>query len=133
MLRRARSLTRRHGAEPGHGVRQRRRHHQDALDGQPVFAAAFLGAPSLGVHIFDPDTTRALTTLLLCHDLLNPEAPCASGNLQADPNAKVAAVLSQQIHGGLYGLPYELYPAIRAAAILGLGKRPSMLPKLLRG
>lgn len=101
--------------------------------GQPVFAAAFLGAPKFGVHIFAPEVTRALSFLLLCHDLLNPDAPSAPGVLVGDPRAKANAVLSQQVHGGLYGMPYELYPAIRAAALLGLGMKPSMLPAMFRG
>jgi len=100
--------------------------------GQPVFAAAFLGAPRFGVRIFDPETTRALSVLLLCHDLLNPKAPGAAATHVDNPVAKAAATLSQQIHGGIYGLPYELYPAIRAAALLGIGMRPSMLPSMFR-
>jgi hypothetical protein len=95
----------------------------------PLFDAAFLGADKFGVRIFDPATTRALNGLLMLHDLLNPEAPGAPGVLRDQPNEKASAVLSQQVHGGVYSLPFVLEPVIRAAAIAGLASRPSLLVK----
>jgi hypothetical protein len=35
--------------------------------------------------------------------------------------------MSQQIHGGIYSLPYVLEHAIRAAAVIGMTQRPSLL------
>lgn len=94
----------------------------------PVFEAAFLGAPMFGVRIFQPETTRALSVLLMLHDLLNP----AAAN-QADspvPAAqKPALIHAQQMHGGIYNLPYALESAIRIAAVLGMGKNPLILLK----
>ena len=78
------------------------------------------------MQIFEPQTTRALGGLLLLHDLLNPHAPGAAG-VEAPPSQKARALLSQQVHGGLYCLPYALEPAIRAAAVIGLARRPSVL------
>lgn len=92
----------------------------------PLFNAAFLGAERFGVRIFDPATTRALSGMLMLHDLLNPAAPGAAGRL-APAREKASAVLSQQIHGGIYTLPFVLEGVIRAAAVVGLSSRPSIL------
>jgi hypothetical protein len=93
----------------------------------PLFAAAFVGAPRFGVRIFEPATTRALNGLLVLHDLLNPEAPGAAGRAFASEQHKARALLSQQVHGGIYNLPYELEPAIRASAVIGMTSKPSVL------
>jgi len=92
----------------------------------PLFEAAFLGAPRFGVRIFYPETTRALTTLLMLHDLLNTAAPGHASSALA-PADKLGALQSQQMHGGIYNLPYGLESAIRIAAVLGMGMNPSVL------
>jgi hypothetical protein len=94
---------------------------------QPIFQAAFAGAPSFGVRIFDPETTRALSGLLLLHDLLNPTAPGAAAAESTDPRLKASALHSQQVHGGLYNLAYVLEHAIRIAALIGMGRDPRVL------
>jgi hypothetical protein len=96
----------------------------------PLFQAAFIGAPHFGVRIFDPPATRALSGLLILHDLLNPNAPGSASVQPGDVREKAAALLSQQVHGGIYSLPYALEHTIRVAALIGLGRRPSVL---LRG
>lgn len=96
----------------------------------PLFQAAFIGAPHFGVRIFDPAATRALSGLLILHDLLNPGAPGAAGVQPADTREKAAALLSQQVHGGIYSLPFVLEGTIRMAALIGMGRKPSVL---LRG
>ena len=93
----------------------------------PIFQAAFAGAPSFGVRIFDPATTRALSGLLILHDLLNPAAPGAAAVQPADPRLKASALLSQQVHGGLYNLGYVLEHAIRIAALIGMGRNPGVI------
>lgn len=93
----------------------------------PLFSAAFLGAAEFGVRIFDPATTRALSGLLMLHDLLNPNAPGAVGAPSMDARAKADALLAQQIHGGVYGMPYVLEGVIRVAALVGLASQPSLL------
>lgn len=92
----------------------------------PIFQAAFLGAPAFGVQIFDPDTTRALSAYLVLHDLLNPQAPGAAG-LPGAPNERADRLFEQQVHGGVYSLPFALESAIRVAAILGMARKPSIL------
>ena len=95
----------------------------------PLFQAAFVGAPSFDVRIFEPETTRALNGLLVLSDLLNPAAPGAAAVQATTATAadKARALLSQQVHGGIYSLPYELEAAIRVAAVLGMARRPSVL------
>jgi hypothetical protein len=93
----------------------------------PLFQAAFIGAPHFGVRIFDPAETRSLSGLLILHDLLNPNAPGAAGVQPMDVRKKASALLSQQVHGGIYSLPYVLEHAIRIAALIGMGRKPSLL------
>jgi hypothetical protein len=93
----------------------------------PLFQAAFIGAARFGVQIFGSSTTRALGGLMILHDLLNPEAPGAAGVHAQDPRQKVERMLAQQVHGGIYGLPYVLEPAIRASAVIGMARRPAVL------
>lgn len=93
----------------------------------PLFAAAFIGAPRFGVHIFAPETTRALSVLLMLHDLLNPAAPGHAAVNGSDVAQKLTLLHSQQMHGGIYNLPYQLESAIRIAALIGMGKNPSLL------
>ena len=42
------------------------------------------------------------------------------------------ALLARRIHGGLHGLPYELRPSLRVAAVLGFARKPALLGGLLR-
>jgi hypothetical protein len=90
----------------------------------PLFAAAFLGAAQFGVRIFDPATTRALSGLLMLHDLLNPGRPVARAS---SDTARAEALLGQQVHGGIYGLPWALEGVIRVAAVAGLASHPGLL------
>jgi hypothetical protein len=99
----------------------------------PVFEAAFLGAPLFGVTTFAPATTRWVNGLLALHDLLNEDAPGSASRHYADDAARAAALFSQQVHGGIYGLPWALNPCITTAAVLGLARRPSLLWNVLRG
>jgi hypothetical protein len=92
----------------------------------PLFAAAFIGAPRFGVRIFEPETTRALSGLLIIHDLFNPAA-AGSSSRALDPIDRAALLHSQQVHGGIYNMPYVLEPAIRIAAVIGMGRHPSVL------
>jgi hypothetical protein len=93
----------------------------------PLFQAAFIGAPSFDVRIFQPETTRALSGLLVLSDLLNPDSPGSARVQPARAADKARGLLSQQVHGGIYSLPYELEAAIRVAAVLGMARKPSVL------
>jgi hypothetical protein len=90
----------------------------------PLFEAAFAGAHHFGVRIFDAATTRALSGLLMLHDVLH-----AGPASELSPQARAAALHTRQVHGGIYGLPYVLEGVIRSAALLGMASRPSVLWK----
>lgn len=93
----------------------------------PLFQVGFKGAANFGVRIFEPETTRALSGLLMLHDLLNPEAPGSGARTWTSAIDRARAVRSEQIHGGVYGLPWQFESAVRTAAVIGLGKRPDLL------
>lgn len=99
----------------------------------PVFVAAFLGATLFGVTTFAPETTRCLSGLLALHDLLNPDAPGSSSRPYPDDAARAAALFSQQVHGGIYAMPWALNPCITGAALIGVARRPALLWRVLRG
>jgi hypothetical protein len=96
----------------------------------PLFQLGFIGAPLFGVRIFEPETTRALSSLLMLHDLLNPEAPASATRTHESDEHRARAVRSSQIHGGVYDMPWQFQSAVQAAAIIGMGRRPDIL---LRG
>jgi hypothetical protein len=98
---------------------------------QPLFQAAFIGAPRFGVEIFKPATTRRLSGLLMLHDLLNPDAPGSAGGTGPAEGSRAAALFSQQVHGGIYGMPWALYPAIRISAMIGISGHPGLLFRAL--
>jgi hypothetical protein len=101
--------------------------HTASLE-HPLFLAGFIGAPRFGVEIFTPEQTRVLSTLLMLHDLLNPDAPAAAPGL--DANERARRVAAQSVHGGVRSLPWVFEPAIRAAAVIGLAKQPGLLRRL---
>jgi len=99
----------------------------------PVFQAAFLGASLFDVEISEPETTRALGGLLAMEDVTDPEAPGAAANRYKSASERANAVLSQQIHGGIYTNPFALDGAISVAAVRGLTMRPKLAVDLSRG
>ena len=66
---------------------------------------------------------------MILHDLLHTAAPSAALVQPSDPRLKASLLLSQQVHGGIYSMPYVLEHAIRAAAVIGMGSQPSLLFK----
>jgi len=99
----------------------------------PLFEAAFLGAPTFGVRIFAPATTRALASLLVLHDLMNPAAAGSPEAAFTSPNDRARALSARQLHGGAYNLPWNFDDTIRASAVIGLAKRPGLAVALARG
>jgi hypothetical protein len=84
------------------------------------------------VTTFAPETTRALNGLLTLHDLLNPDAPGSALRAHASAAERAAALFSQQVHGGIYAIPWALNPCITVAAGIGLVQRPDRIWRLLR-
>lgn len=91
----------------------------------PLFQAGFIGASHLGVEVFAPETTRALSGLLLLSDLL-------AKSDRAPVSEHPQSVFMHQVHGGVFSMAYGLNEAIRVAAVLGMTSRPSLLLDLIR-
>jgi hypothetical protein len=88
-----------------------------------VLAAAYAGAGSYGVEVFEPETSNALMAALLIHDLRNPAAAANPATELAHP---LDLFVDQAAHGGLWRLPYEPRSVLTLAAIEGL------LPRTLK-
>lgn len=91
---------------------------------EPVFQAGFAGASHFAVDIFVPESTRWLAALVMLHDLLHPDAA-------PDP-AHPEAIFHRQLHGGVYSMPAQLEDAIRIAALIGMAKKPGLIPKFFK-
>jgi hypothetical protein len=89
----------------------------------PVFQAGFVGAKLFGIRIFDTETTRWLSGLLLMHDWLNRDTE------SDDPQV----LFERQIHGGVYTTGYQLIDVIKYAAIYGFARKPSLIAAMARG
>ncbi len=96
----------------------------------PMFAAAYLGCGAFGVETFASETTRPLGALLMLHDLLNPKAIDAPSGSRA---GSLQGRFTQRVHGGVYGLPFDLQAMLVAAAVIGFAKKPGLLGGFLRG
>jgi hypothetical protein len=79
-----------------------------------VLAAAYVGASLFGVEIFAPETSRALMTALLVHDLRTHAAGGGSPR-PADEHVLTAAAA----HGGLWRVAWETRSVFPLAIIRG--------------
>ncbi|MGH2777589.1 MAG: hypothetical protein ACRDJB_02955, partial [Actinomycetota bacterium] len=84
-----------------------------------VLAAAYAGAPSYGVEIFEPATSAALMATLLVHDLRNGKAVA---NPEMHLQHPYELWTDAAAHGGLLRLPYEPRSVLPLAALRGLVK-----------
>jgi hypothetical protein len=98
----------------------------------PTFQAGFAGAPSLGLETYDPETTRWLSGLLYLNGVLAPEAVGSYRNPFEDENERVRRLSSLQVHGAVYAHPYAVEGAITRAALIGLVKKPRLIPGFAR-
>jgi hypothetical protein len=87
-----------------------------------MLAAAYLGAPSFGVEIFESATSRAVMAALLVHDLRNPNATANPATQLEHP---FDVFVDAAIHGGIWQLPYEPRSVLPLALLLGMIKRPN--------
>lgn len=85
-----------------------------------LLAAAYRGAPSFGVEIFDPATTRVLMAALLVHDLRNPQAAARPETRLGHP---FDLFVDSALHGGIWRLPYEARSILPLGLVTGLVKR----------
>lgn len=82
-----------------------------------VLAAAYAGAPSFGVEIFQSPTSAALMATLLVHDLRNDKA-AANPAIQLQHPFELWT--DAAAHGGIMRLPYEPRSVLPIAALKGL-------------
>jgi hypothetical protein len=85
-----------------------------------ILAAAYSGASSYGVEVFDVETSKTMMAALLIHDLRNPQAAAAPSTALAHP---LDLFVDQAAHGGLWRLPYEPRSVLTLAAVEGLARR----------
>jgi hypothetical protein len=85
-----------------------------------VLAAAYAGAASFGVEVFEVETSRALMAALLLHDLRN-----SSGAAQPKTELRHPLELFSEgaAHGGLWRLRHEPRSVLPLAAVEGLVRR----------
>jgi hypothetical protein len=82
-----------------------------------ILAAAYSGAGSYGVEVFDVETSSTMMAALLVHDLRNP---AAAAHPAADLAHPLDLFVDQAAHGGLWRLPYEPRSVLTLAALEGL-------------
>ena len=85
-----------------------------------MLAAAYRGAGTFGVEIFEPPTSRAVMAALLVHDIRNPSSSAQPAAEMAHPFELFAETA---VHGGLWRLAYEPRSVLPLALLLGLTKR----------
>ncbi|MEA2453243.1 MAG: hypothetical protein QOG04_1953 [Actinomycetota bacterium] len=85
-----------------------------------MLAAAYRGAPSFGIEIFDPATTRTLMAALLVHDLRDPSA---AANPATELSHPFDLFVQGAIHGGIWRLPYEARSILPIGLVGGFLKR----------
>jgi hypothetical protein len=82
-----------------------------------ALAAAYRGASSYGIEIFEPDTSRWLMAALLVHDLRNDGGGISASGHPFDLYVQGAA------HGGIWRLGYEPRSVLPLAVLRGLFRR----------
>ncbi|MDQ3940171.1 MAG: hypothetical protein M3238_02345 [Actinomycetota bacterium] len=86
-----------------------------------LLSAAYRGASSFGVEIFEPATSRVLTAALMVHDLRNPKAVANPDNELDHP---YDLFVQGALHGGIWRLPYEARSILPLGLVIGAVKRP---------
>ena len=82
----------------------------------PALAAAFAGADSFGIEVFEPETTNALIAALWVHDLRCSDAAANPARVLAHP---FELFMENACHGGLWRGAYRPRTALPFAAALG--------------
>lgn len=96
----------------------------------PIFDAGFEGAELFGILVSEPQATRVMCSLLAFHDLVAPDAP--SRRAFASPAERVAAIMGEQIHGGVYAQPHSLEREIVLGALAGFARKPALIAPAAR-
>jgi hypothetical protein len=85
-----------------------------------MLSAVYRGAPSFGVEIFEPATTRVLMAALLVHDLRNEKAAAHPGT---DLDHPFDLFADAALHGGIWRLPYQPRSILPLGLVKGFLKR----------
>ena len=89
-----------------------------------TFAWGYGGMPYFGYEIFKQDTTNAVMTAILIHDILNVATPKNPANRKA---AGIATALelfrTQSVHGGLWRSPYKVDSIGEVSVIIYFGAK----------
>lgn len=85
-----------------------------------MLAAAYRGAPSFGVEIFEPATTRVLMAALLVHDLRNDKS-AAHPDVALDHPFDL--FVDGALHGGIWRLPHHARSILPLGLVKGFLKR----------
>lgn len=87
-----------------------------------ILAAVYRGAPSFGVEIFQPETTRVLMAALLVHDLRNEGSVAHPDRALEHPFDLFA---DGALHGGIWRLPYQPRSILPLGLLKGFVSRRS--------
>eukprot|EP00746_Dinoflagellata_sp_MGD_P147792 gnl/MRDRNA2_/MRDRNA2_80102_c0_seq1.p1 gnl/MRDRNA2_/MRDRNA2_80102_c0~~gnl/MRDRNA2_/MRDRNA2_80102_c0_seq1.p1 ORF type:complete len:241 (+),score=22.91 gnl/MRDRNA2_/MRDRNA2_80102_c0_seq1:167-889(+) len=87
--------------------------HTVSVRKQKLLAAAYDGSERFGIKIFNPQTSCALMTALMLHDIYFPEAKPSSDH----PHT---LFMHGAVHGGMWRLPYRLRSVVEVAAAIEL-------------
>ena len=87
-----------------------------------ILAAVYRGAPSFGVEIFQPATTRVLMAALLVHDLRNEASVAHPERVLEHPFDLFA---DGALHGGIWRLPYQPRSILPLGLLKGFVSRRS--------
>jgi hypothetical protein len=84
-----------------------------------LLKAAYGGAHRFGVHVFSPNTSRALMAALLVHDIRNPSGVARATTPLRHPFELHA---TNAAHGGIWTIPYEPRSVLPLAVVRGMSK-----------
>ena len=87
-----------------------------------TFAWAYGGMPAFGFEIFKQETTNAVMSAVLVHDVMNgkgPKNPTNRRKFGVDNALKLFS--SESVHGGLWRAPYTVDSLGEASALIYFG------------
>ena len=84
-----------------------------------TFAWAYGGMPAFGYEIFKQETTNAVMSAILIHDVLNDDGPKSPRNAKKFGVDNALKLFStESVHGGLWRSPYAVDSLGEASALI---------------
>lgn len=99
--------------------------HTHSVRKNKLFAAAYDGARWLGIEIFHPQTSSALMTTLMLHDIYYPTHRPTS-------DTPFGLFMHSAVHGGVWRQPYLFRTCTEVAAVFGLAMQNNV-PQIAGG